>query len=182
MLVVQGELTERVYFERLKEILHLSNVSIKAVPHSPELIVSRSKQSINRDKNSPFTYVFYVIDVDESSDDQINRAVSEAKESKTKHTQHYVVVSYESFDSWLFAHHRRLCGVHFPRSHIQKELKKLGFIVGKKNICADFPIAEFAQACANSDHLELNPHFTSRGERTCASAMPALIDKLTELG
>ncbi|WP_343898987.1 RloB family protein, partial [Corynebacterium felinum] len=128
MLVVQGELTERVYFERLKEILHLSNVSIKAVPHSPELIVSRSKQSINRDKNSPFTYVFYVIDVDESSDDQINRAVSEAKESKTKHTQHYVVVSYESFDSWLFAHHRRLCGVHFPRSHIQKELKKLAQI------------------------------------------------------
>ncbi|MDF5820774.1 hypothetical protein P4N68_06720, partial [Corynebacterium felinum] len=66
-----------------------------------------------------------------------------------------------------------------PHTH---EKSGLGFIVGKKNICADFPIAEFAQACANIDHLELNPHFTSQGERTCASAMPALIDKLTELG
>jgi hypothetical protein len=76
---VQGECTEKDYFNLLKRRLRLSSLTIKVESQSPENLIDRTKTTISRDKDAPFSAIYYVVDVDETSDEQFRQAFKAAK-------------------------------------------------------------------------------------------------------
>ena len=75
LLIVQGECTEKDYFNLLKRRLRLSSLTIKVESQSPENLIDRTKTTISRDKDAPFSAIYYVVDVDETSDEQFRHAL-----------------------------------------------------------------------------------------------------------
>jgi len=53
LLFVQGECTEKDYFELLKDRLKLSSLTIKVESQSPENLIDRTKTTISRSKDAP---------------------------------------------------------------------------------------------------------------------------------
>ena len=79
LLFVQGKCTEKDYFNLLKRRLRLSSLTIKVESQSPENLIDRTKTTISRDKDAPFSAIYYVVDVDETSDEQFRQAFKAAK-------------------------------------------------------------------------------------------------------
>lgn len=79
LLFVQGECTEKGYFELLKDRLKLQSLTIKVESQSPENLIDRTKTTISRDKDAPLSAIYYVVDVDETSDEQFRQAFKAAK-------------------------------------------------------------------------------------------------------
>lgn len=79
LLFVQGECTERDYFELLKRRLRLQSLTIRVESQSPENLIDRTKTTISRDKDAPFSAIYYVVDVDETSDEQFRQVFKAAK-------------------------------------------------------------------------------------------------------
>lgn len=173
LLVVQGMRTENDYFTSLRRKLGLSNVKIKVEADSPELMVKKTLKSIDHDKDAPFRAIYYIVDVDDTTDNQFHQAFAAAKRATTKGTQHYFVVSFESFDTWLLAHFEPLKGKYIPRKDMQAKLLKKKMLEGKR-ISADFPVGEYGSARQNVDICGFN----ELSRKTVNTAVPNLIAEL----
>lgn len=80
LLVVQGAVTEKEYFQKLKQTYRIQNLTIRTEPHSPERLVDKVQQYVHQEKE-PFTYVFFVVDLDETSKSQFEQAFSHARKT-----------------------------------------------------------------------------------------------------
>ena len=81
LLFVQGKCTEKDYFTLLKRRLRLQSLTIKVESQSPENLIKQTKTTISRDKDAPFSAIYYVVDVDDTSDEQFRQAFKAAKDT-----------------------------------------------------------------------------------------------------
>lgn len=91
-------------FNLLKRRLRLSSLTIKVESQSPENLIDPTKTTISRDKDAPFSAIYYVVDVDDTSDEQFRQAFKAAKKATDRKTEYHFVVSHESFEAWLLAY------------------------------------------------------------------------------
>ena len=123
LLIVQGECTEKDYFNLLKRRLRLSSLTIKVESQSPENLIDRTKTTISRDKEAPFSAIYYVVDVDETSDEQFRQAFKAAKKATNRKTEYHFVVSHESFEAWLLAHFEDIRNKNISRTTMGKRFQ-----------------------------------------------------------
>lgn len=123
LLFVQGECTEKGYFELLKDRLKLQSLTIRVESQSPENLIDRTKTTISRDKDAPFSAIYYVVDVDETSDEQFRQAFKAAKKATNRKTEYHFVVSHESFEAWLLAHFEDIRNKNISRTTMGKNYR-----------------------------------------------------------
>lgn len=179
LLFVQGECTEKDYFELLKDRLKLSSLTIKVESQSPENLIDRTKTTISRSKDAPFSAIYYVVDVDNTSDEQFRQAFKAAKKATNRKTEYHFVVSHESFEAWLLAHFEDIRNKNIPRTTMGKNLQGRKMLNGSnnKNVSDDFPVEDYEQAVGRVTHCA----FDEVNRETTSTAMPHLITELIKL-
>ena len=170
LLFVQGACTEKDYFTLLKDRLRLSSLTIRVESQSPENLIDRTETTISRDKDAPFSAIYYVVDVDETSDEQFRQAFKAAKNATDRKTEYHFVVSHESFEAWLLAHFKDI------RNTMGGTLSELGMLNGKK-VSNNFPVEDYEQAMERVTHCA----FDEVNRETTSTAMPHLITELIKL-
>lgn len=176
LLFVQGECTEKDYFELLKDRLKLSSLTIKVESQSPENLIDRTKTTISRSKDAPPSAIYYVVDVDNTSDEQFRQAFKAAKKATNRKTEYHFVVSHESFEAWLLAYFEDIRNKNIPRKTMGGTLSELGMLNGKK-VSDDFPVVDYEQAVERVTHCA----FDEVNRETTSTAMPHLITELIKL-
>ena len=176
LLFVQGECTEKDYFELLKDRLKLSSLTIKVESQSPENLIDRTKTTISRSKDAPPSAIYYVVDVDNTSDEQFRQAFKAAKKATNRKTEYHFVVSHESFEAWLLAYFEDIRNKNIPRKTMGGTLSELGMLNGKK-VSDDFPVEDYEQAVERVTHCA----FDEVNRETTSTAMPHLITELIKL-
>ena len=176
LLFVQGECTEKGYFELLKDRLKLQSLTIKVESQSPENLIDRTKTTISRSKDAPLSAIYYVVDVDDTSDEQFRHAFKAAKKATDRKTEYHFVVSHESFEAWLLAYFEDIRNKNIPRKTMGGTLSELGMLNGKK-VSDDFPVVDYEQAVEQVTHCA----FDEVNRETTSTAMPHLITELIKL-
>ena len=176
LLFVQGECTEKDYFKLLKRRLRLSSLTIKTESQSPENLIDRTKTTISRDKDAPFSAIYYVVDVDDTSDEQFRQAFKAAKDATNRKTEYHFVVSHESFEAWLLAHFEDIRNKNIPRTTMGKKLQGRERLNGKR-VSDNFPVEDYKQAMGRVTHCA----FDEVNRETTSTAMPHLITELIKL-
>ena len=180
LLFVQGECTEKDYFTLLKDRLRLSSLTIKVESQSPENLIDRTKTTISRDKDAPFSAVYYVVDVDDTSVGQFHQAFKAAKDATNCcETEYHFVVSHESFEAWFLAHFEDIRNKNFSRKTMGEKLQDREMLNGPsgKNVSDDFPVEDYEQAVGRVTHCA----FDEVNRETTSTAMPHLITELIKL-
>lgn len=179
LLFVQGECTEKGYFELLKDRLKLQSLTIKVESQSPENLIDRTKTTISRSKDAPLSAIYYVVDVDDTSDEQFRQAFKAAKKATNRKTEYHFVVSHESFEAWLLAHFEDIRNKNIPRTTMGKNLQGRKMLNGSnnKNVSDDFPVEDYEQAVGRVTHCA----FDEVNRETTSTAMPHLITELIKL-
>lgn len=179
LLFVQGECTEKDYFELLKDRLKLSSLTIKVESQSPENLIDRTKTTISRSKDAPPSAIYYVVDVDNTSDEQFCQAFKAAKKATDRKTEYHFVVSHESFEAWLLAHFEDIRNKNIPRKTMGEKLQGGERLNGSnnKNVSDDFPVEDYEQAVGRVTHCA----FDEVNRETTSTAMPHLITELIKL-
>ena len=179
LLFVQGECTEKDYFELLKSRLRLQSLTIRDESKSPETLINQTKTTISREKDAPFSAIYYVVDVDETSDEQFRQAFKAAKDATNRKTKYHFVVSHESFEAWLLAHFEDIRNKNIPRKTMGKRLQGRKMLNGsnEKNVSDNFPVEDYEQAVGRVTHCA----FDEVNRETTSTAMPHLITELIKL-
>ena len=119
-------------FNLLKRRLRLSSLTIKVESQSPENLIDPTKTTISRDKDAPFSAIYYVVDVDDTSDEQFRQAFKAAKKATDRKTEYHFVVSHESFEAWLLAYFEDIRNKNIPRTTMGKNLQGRERLNGKR--------------------------------------------------
>lgn len=175
LIVVQGEVTEVQYFRMLKQKYRISYLTVHTESHSPEKLVAKSRQYMTQDKDAPYSFVFFVIDVDETKKHQFEQAFSQARNACTRQTTYAFVVSNECFETWLLAHFENIRTRDIPRANLPGMLIQLGAVLPAKpkHLADGFPVEQYKQAAKNCNHADLN----ELGP-TSSTTMPSLLEAL----
>ena len=119
-------------FNLLKRRLRLSSLTIKVESQSPENLIDPTKTTISRDKDAPFSAIYYVVDVDDTSDEQFRQALKAAQKATNRKTEYHFVVSHESFEAWLLAYFEDIRNKNIPRTTMGKNLQGRERLNGKR--------------------------------------------------
>ena len=163
-------------FNLLKRRLRLLNLTIKVESQSPENLIDRTKTTISRDKDAPFSAIYYVVDVDDTSDEQFRQAFKAAKNATNRKTEYHFVVSHECFEAWLLAHFEDIRNKNIPRKTMGKKLQGREMLNGKR-VSNNFPVEDYKQAVGRVTHCA----FDEVNRETTSTAMPHLITELIKL-
>ncbi len=179
LLFVQGECTEKDYFKLLRSRLKLQSLTIITESQSPENLVEQTKTTISREDDAPFSAIYYVVDVDETSDEQFRQAFKAAKDATNRKTEYHFVVSHESFEAWLLAHFEDIRNKNIPRKTMGEKLQGRKMLNGpsEKNVSDNFPVEDYEQAVGRVTHCA----FDEVNRETTSTAMPHLITELIKL-
>lgn len=176
LLFVQGECTEKDYFKLLRSRLRLQSLTIITESQSPENLVEQTKTTISREDDAPFSAIYYVVDVDETSDEQFRQAFKAAKDATNRKTEYHFVVSHESFEAWLLAHFEDIRNKNIPRKTMGEKLQG-GERLNGKRVSDNFPVEDYEQAVKQVTHCA----FDEVNRETTSTAMPHLITELIKL-
>lgn len=176
LLFVQGECTEKDYFKLLRSRLRLPSLTIITESQSPERLIEQTQTTISRENDAPFSAIYYVVDVDETSDEQFRQAFKAAKNATDRKTEYHFVVSHESFEAWLLAHFKDIRNKNIPRKTMGGTLSELGMLNGKR-VSNNFPVEDYEQAVGRVTHCA----FDEVNRETTSTAMPHLITELIKL-
>ena len=176
LLFVQGECTEKDYFKLLRSRLRLPSLTIITESQSPERLIEQTQTTISRENDAPFSAIYYVVDVDETSDEQFRQAFKAAKNATDRKTEYHFVVSHESFEAWLLAHFKDIRNKNIPRKTMGGTLSELGMLNGKR-VSNNFPVEDYEQAVERVTHCA----FDEVNRETTSTAMPHLITELIKL-
>lgn len=176
LLFVQGECTEKDYFKLLRSRLRLPSLTIITESQSPERLIEQTQTTISRENDAPFSAIYYVVDVDETSDEQFRQAFKAAKNATDRKTEYHFVVSHESFETWLLAHFKDIRNKNIPRKTMGGTLSELGMLNGKR-VSNNFPMEDYEQAVGRVTHCA----FDEVNRETTSTAMPHLITELIKL-
>ena len=180
LLFVQGKCTEKDYFTLLKRCLRLQSLTIKVESQSPENLIKQTQTTISRDKDAPFSAIYYVVDVDDTSVGQFHQAFKAAKDATNCcETEYHFVVSHESFEAWLLAHFEDIRNKNISRTTMGKKLQDREMLNGPsgKNVSDNFPVEDYEQAVKQVTHCA----FDEVNRETTSTAMPHLITELIKL-
>lgn len=179
LLFVQGKCTEKDYFKLLKRRLMLQSLTIITESQSPENLIKQTKTTINREDDAPFSAIYYVVDVDDTSDAQFRQAFKAAKNATDRKTEYHFVVSHESFEAWLLAHFEDIRNKNIPRTTMGEKLQDRKMLNGpsEKNVSDNFPVEDYEQAIGQVTHCA----FDEVNRETTSTAMPHLITELIKL-
>ncbi|MFC2375247.1 MAG: RloB family protein [Corynebacterium matruchotii] len=179
LLFVQGECTEKDYFKLLRSRLRLPSLTIITESQSPENLIKQTKTTISRENDAPFSAIYYVVDVDETSDEQFRQAFKAAKKATNRKTEYHFVVSHESFEAWLLAHFEDIRNKNISRTTMGKKLQGREMLNGpnNKNVSDNFPVEDYEQAVKQVTHCA----FDEVNRETTSTAMPHLITELIKL-
>ncbi|ATZ08821.1 RloB domain-containing protein [Corynebacterium striatum] len=145
LIIAQGSVTEIEYFNELKSLYRLPGIQIINESHSPENIVKKSKNAISREE---FDKVYFVVDVDASSKNQLEQGFAQARKLSTRNRTCQFIVSTECFEVWLLAHHSKLTHV-YTRATLSAKANTLGLLENKKHLAESFPFHNLDQAMKN---------------------------------
>ena len=177
LLFVQGECTEKDYFKLLKRRLRLQSLTIRTESQSPENLIKQTKTTISRENDAPFSAIYYVVDVDDTSVGQFHQAFKAAKDATNCcETEYHFVVSHESFEAWLLAHFEDIRNKNIPRKTMGKKLQGREMLNGKR-VSNNFPVEDYKQAVGRVTHCA----FDEVNRETTSTAMPHLITELIKL-
>ena len=176
LLFVQGECTEKDYFKLLKRCLRLQSLTIITESQSPENLIKQTKTTISRENDAPFPAIYYVVDVDDTSDEQFRQAFKAAKDATNRKTEYHFVVSHESFEAWLLAHFEDIRNKNIPRKTMGEKLQGRERLNGKR-VSDKFPVEDYEQAVERVTHCA----FDEVNRETTSTAMPHLITELIKL-
>lgn len=177
LLFVQGECTEKDYFKLLRSRLRLHSLTIITESQSPENLIEQTKTTISREDDAPFSAIYYVVDVDETSDKQFRQAFKAAKKATDRNkTEYHFVVSHESFEAWLLAHFEDIRNKNIPRKTMGEKLQG-GERLNGKRVSDNFPVEDYEQAVKQVTHCA----FDEVNRETTSTAMPHLITELIKL-
>lgn len=177
LLFVQGECTEKDYFKLLKRRLRLQSLTIRTESQSPENLIKQTKTTISRENDAPFSAIYYVVDVDDTSVGQFHQAFKAAKDATNRNkTEYHFVVSHESFEAWLLAHFEDIRNKNIPRKTMGKKLQGREMLNGKR-VSNNFPVEDYKQAVGRVTHCA----FDEVNRETTSTAMPHLITELIKL-
>lgn len=177
LLIVQGECTEKDYFKLLKRRLRLQSLTIRTESQSPENLIKQTKTTISRENDAPFSAIYYVVDVDDTSVGQFHQAFKAAKNATNRNkTEYHFVVSHESFEAWLLAHFEDIRNKNIPRKTMGKKLQGREMLNGKR-VSNNFPVEDYKQAVGRVTHCA----FDEVNRETTSTAMPHLITELIKL-
>ena len=123
LLFVQGECTEKDYFKLLRSRLRLQSLTIITESQSPEKLIEQTQTTISREDDAPFSAIYYVVDVDDTSDEQFCQAFKAAKDATNRKTEYHFVVSHESFEAWLLAHFEDIRNKNISRTTMGKNYR-----------------------------------------------------------
>ena len=98
LIVCQGEETEKNYFKSIKKEYRISNLQIMVESTDPENMVDYTLKQKCR-TNSRINEAWCVFDKDETTDENFNKSIVEAKNHKIG-----VAYSNECFELWLCLH------------------------------------------------------------------------------
>lgn len=164
-------------FNLLKRRLRLSSLTIKVESQSPENLIEQTKTTISREDDAPFSAIYYVVDVDETSDKQFRQAFKAAKKATDRNkTEYHFVVSHESFEAWLLAHFEDIRNKNIPRKTMGEKLQG-GERLNGKRVSDNFPVEDYEQAVKQVTHCA----FDEVNRETTSTAMPHLITELIKL-
>lgn len=177
LLFVQGECTEKDYFKLLKRRLRLQSLTIRTESQSPERLIEQTKTTISRENDAPFSAIYYVVDVDNTSVGQFHQAFEAAKDATNRNkTEYHFVVSHESFEAWLLAHFEDIRNKNIPRKTMGEKLQG-GERLNGKRVSDNFPVEDYEQAVKQVTHCA----FDEVNRETTSTAMPHLITELIKL-
>lgn len=179
LLFVQGECTEKDYFKLLRSRLRLQSLTIITESQSPEKLIEQTQTTISREDDAPFSAIYYVVDVDDTSDEQFCQAFKAAKDATNRKTEYHFVVSHESFEAWLLAHFEDIRNKNIPRKTMGEKLQGRKMLNGpsEKNVSDNFPVEDYEQAVGRVTHCA----FDEVNRETTSTAMPHLITELIKL-
>ncbi|HPI20538.1 MAG TPA: RloB family protein [Candidatus Kapabacteria bacterium] len=121
-ILCQGTVTEVQYFNHISEQIWFNkNVAIKIKPYHNSNALQFIRLAIKNYKDDINSYdeFWVVFDKDETSDDDFNKAVNLAEQSKLK-----VAYSNQAFEVWLIHHFQELFSA-FDRNDYETTLNKL---------------------------------------------------------
>lgn len=175
LLVLQGKVTEKEYFIGLRSHFRIPQLSIWTDSQSPDKIVENSDLKISRDKNAPFSKVFYVVDVDDSPTSQFENGFRQAQKRSTRNTTRHFVVSNECFEVWLLAHYEDVQTRPLSRTELSQKLIQYDAVQKEnpKHLNHGFPLDHYITAskrCHTSNFNEI-------GQEN-STAMPLLLEAL----
>lgn len=107
LVICEGEKTEKNYFQRLKECLKLTSVSIKILPSphpTPLQVIDYAEQKAK--EVSEYDEIYCVFDRDTHKD--FDKALDEAKKIKLKNTIFEIIVSDPCFEFWILLHFAKI--------------------------------------------------------------------------
>lgn len=155
LIVTEGDVTERQYFEGLLQHLRSSGVrvassTVKTAGGEPSLVLKKARD-LRREiaGEEDFDSVWIVVDVDDHAKlEEVLRECSRSDE--------LAAVSNPQFEIWLLWHLAKSAKSH-TKTTIARELEKHGFgLVKKKHLPANFPFSMV--------HVALE--YASQGSRT----------------
>lgn len=173
LVFCQGEVTEPDYFDLLKQRYRLK-FSVKPRSLNPVKLVRDAISQAKHDGDWDEIYV--VVDVDESSVEQIQQA---ARQCRTINgTKISLVVTNPCFEFWLLLHTDYHPVDGLTRQDAQRAAIQRGILTGKGNkaIAADFDVEGHENAKGKG-------YSTDMGElgASPSTAMPFLVERLMEL-
>ena len=139
-------------------------------------LIKQTKTIISRNKDATLSAIYYVVDVDDTSDEQFRQAFKAAKNATDRKTEYHFVVSHESFETWLLAHFEDIRNKNIPRTTMGKNLQGRERLNGKR-VSDDFPVEDYKQAVGRVTHCA----FDEVNRETTSTAMPHLITELIKL-
>lgn len=183
LLLVEGAVTEKQYFEKLKEVRGWANnisLTVQACGKTPLLMAKQAEQSLTNDE---YDYAFLVFDKDELTEKQIQDAVSRTRLKNYAGKMH-VCVSAPKFEIWLCAHHQMMKQGCDDRkvTNVERKLDILQpppkgkHTQRRKHMPSDFPYQDHEIAAKNTNVTEFGK-WDSQG----STSIPKVIELLDTL-
>lgn len=176
LICVEGENTEKQYFDRLKQEISSENTSVDFVVDKPNGTDPMSILKGCLNNTNEYSERFCVIDVDQHQN--LEKALSRATQKGIS-----IVVTNIKFEVWLLWHIDDFPNSYMSSSDINKRVKdickKFPFMTGRNNkdLHHSFPIGNYNEASIRAKRRDPNMAFNKKGPNP-SSAMPLLIDKI----
>lgn len=183
LLLVEGAVTEKQYFEKLKELRNWSKkiaVVVQPLREGPEYMAERGENYLNAEG---YDKVIVVFDKDEVPPEKIKSAVARSKKPKNR-DRLFICISAPKFELWLCAHYQTMKQACDDRkvTEVEERLQILGAPRSakqnhrRKHMSPDFPYGDFEIASKNTNVEEFGK-WNSQG----STSIPKVIELLDNL-
>ena len=131
LIVTDGVVTERGYFERVK---YLTRDSIRIVARSSKDIDELVNIALAMKSNSDYDFVAVVCDIDQRLQNNKTRETLERAIKLAEQNQIIICLSHESFEVWLLAHFGNVSSRAKERNQAQEMALKESILVALKEV------------------------------------------------